>query len=78
MNGLIVIGDDIASHVAAAVASSNGVYTTLLSESGIGEEICLNSDLVFNVDPTPMTGFGANQTGSSLLDKIDIPWKAIC
>jgi phytoene dehydrogenase-like protein len=72
MNGLIVIGDDIASHVAAAVASSNGINTTLLSESGIGEEICLNSDLVFNVDPTPMTGFGANQTGISLLDKIDI------
>jgi len=63
MYGLIVIGDDLSSHVAAAVASSYGINTALLSESGIGEEICLSGDLFFNVDPTPMTGFGANQTG---------------
>jgi phytoene dehydrogenase-like protein len=72
MYDLIVIGDDISSHVAAAVASRNGINTALLSESGIGEEICLSGDLVFNVDPTPMTGFGANQTGISLLEKLDI------
>jgi phytoene dehydrogenase-like protein len=72
MYDLIVIGDDLSSHVAAAVASLNGSNTALLSESGIGEEICLSGDLVFNVDPTPMTGFGANQTGISLLEKLDI------
>jgi phytoene dehydrogenase-like protein len=72
MYDLIVIGDDIASYVAAAVASSNGINTALLSESGVGEEIFLNNDLVFNVDPTPMTGFGENQAGGSLLEKIDI------
>ena len=72
MYDLIVIGDDLSSHVAAAVASRNGSNTALLSESGIGEEICLSGDLVFNVDPTPMTGFGVNQTGISLLEKLDI------
>ena len=72
MYDLIVIGDDISSHIAAAVSSGNGINTALLSESDIGEEICLSGNLVFNVDPTPMTGFGANQTGISLLEKLDI------
>ena len=72
MYDLIIIGNDLSSHVAAAVASSYGINTVLLSESGIGEEICISGDLVFNVDPTPMTGFGANQTGISLLEKLDI------
>ena len=37
MYGLIVIGDDLSSHIAAAVASGNGIKTALLSENGIGE-----------------------------------------
>jgi hypothetical protein len=45
MYGLIVIGDDLSSHVAAAVSSRNGINTALLSESGIGEEICLTAIL---------------------------------
>ena len=72
MYGLIVIGDDLSSHVAAAIASRDGINTALLSESEIGEEISLDGDSVFNIDPTPMTGFGANQTGISLLEKLDI------
>jgi phytoene dehydrogenase-like protein len=70
---LIVIGDDLSSHVAAAVASCKGISTVLLSEIGIGEEICLTDDLVFNVDPTPMTGFDADQAGTSLLAELDMP-----
>ena len=54
MYGLIVIGDDLSSHVAAAVASRHGINTALLSESEIGEEICLIGDFVFNIDPTPL------------------------
>jgi phytoene dehydrogenase-like protein len=72
MYGLIVIGDDLSSHVAAAIASRDGINTALLSESEIGEEVSLDGDSVFNIDPTPMTGFGANQTGISLLEKLDI------
>ena len=73
MYDLIVIGDDLSSHVAAAVSSRNGINTALLSESKIGEEVSLNGDSVFNIDPTPLTGFGENQTCRSLLDQLDIP-----
>jgi phytoene dehydrogenase-like protein len=73
MYDLIVIGDDLSSHVAAAVSSRNGINTALLSESKTGEEVSLNGDSVFNIDPTPLTGFGENQTCRSLLDQLDIP-----
>ncbi|MCX5850209.1 MAG: hypothetical protein NTW65_12275 [Deltaproteobacteria bacterium] len=76
MYGLIVIGDDLSSHVAAAVASSYGIKTALLSECGQGE-VCLIGDLVFNIDPTPMTGFGANQTCFSLLAQLDISSESV-
>jgi phytoene dehydrogenase-like protein len=33
---------------------------------------CLIGDIDFNIDPTPMTGFGSNQIGLSLLEKLDI------
>ena len=72
MYGLIVIGSDLSSHVAAAIASRDGINTALLSESEIGEEVSLDGDSVFNIDPTPLTGFGENQTGISLLEKLDI------
>ena len=73
MYGLIVIGDDLSSHVAAAIASRYGINTALLAESGIGEEICFAGDFVFNIDPTPLTGFGENQTCLFLLTQLDIP-----
>jgi phytoene dehydrogenase-like protein len=73
MYGLIVIGDDLSSHIAAAVASRYGINTVLLSESEIGEEISLDGDLVFNIDPTPVTGLGAGQPLLSLLAELDIP-----
>ena len=72
MYGLIVIGDDLSSHVAAAAASRQGINTALLSESDIGEEISLAEDLVFNIDPTPVTGLGPGQTLLSLLAELDI------
>ena len=30
-------------------------------------------DFAFNIDPTPLSGFGANQTGLALLAELDIP-----
>ena len=57
MYGLIVIGDDLSSHVAAAIASRYGINTALLSESEIGEEVSLDGDFVFNIDPTPIDRF---------------------
>ena len=72
MYGLIVIGDDLSSHVAAAVASRHGINTAMLSESEMGEEINLSGDFIFNIDPTPVTGLGTNQTLLSLLAELDI------
>ena len=72
MYDLIVIGDDLSSHVAAAIASRHGINTAMLAESDIGEEVRLGDDFIFNIDPTPVTGLGTNQTLLSLLDDLDI------
>jgi phytoene dehydrogenase-like protein len=72
MYDLIVIGDDLSSHVAAAVAASNGLKTVLLAEHGTGG-VYLLGDYAFNIDPTPLTGFGINQTCRTLFSDLDIP-----
>jgi alkyl hydroperoxide reductase subunit AhpF len=59
---LIVIGDDLASHVAAAYASQNGLKTLLIAESGLGG-LQLIGDFIFNLDATPLTGLGPDQFG---------------
>ncbi|MFO7568180.1 MAG: hypothetical protein R6W75_00145 [Smithellaceae bacterium] len=71
MYDLIVIGDDLSSHVAAACAASNGLSTLLISQSGLGG-LQLQGDYVFNIDPTPLTGLAQNQSGLSVLDELDI------
>ncbi len=71
MYDLIVIGDDFSSPVAAAVASRRNIKTVLISEIGLGE-ICTIGGLDFNIDPTPLTGFGENQVCRSLLTKLGI------
>ncbi|MEN6376026.1 MAG: hypothetical protein ABFD75_14760 [Smithella sp.] len=72
MHDLIVIGDDLSSHVAAAVAAGYGLDTVLVAEHGTGG-LCLSGDFAFAVDPTPFSGFGADQTCLSLLAELDIP-----
>ena len=69
---LIVIGDDLSSHVAAAVAAGYGHSSALIAESGLGDTFIIGN-FVFNVDPTPITGMGTNQTLLSLLAELDIP-----
>jgi phytoene dehydrogenase-like protein len=72
MYDLIVIGDDLSSHVAAAVAARYGLSTALIAESGMGDTFIIG-DFVFNIDPTPIAGLGTNQTLLSLLAELDIP-----
>src|SRR5512133_2752873 len=72
MYDLIVIGDDLSSHVAAAVAAGYGLDTALVARHGIGG-VCLFDDLAFNIDPTPLSGFGVSQTCLALLAELDIP-----
>jgi phytoene dehydrogenase-like protein len=68
---LIVIGDDLASHVAAAYASQNGLKTLLIAESGLGG-LQLIGDFIFNLDATPLTGLGPDQLGLSILSELGI------
>ncbi len=72
MHDLIIIGDDLSSHVAAAVAANYGLDTVLVAEHGLGG-FHLVDDFAFNIDPTPLSGFGLNQTCLSLLAELDIP-----
>jgi len=71
MYGLIVIGDDLASHVAAATASSRGIKTALIAESGIACESMIG-ELAFNTDSTPFTGVGDHEIFSSLLYELGV------
>jgi phytoene dehydrogenase-like protein len=66
MYGLIVIGDDLSSYIAAAAASSKGIKTALFTENGTGS-VSLIGDLAFDADSTPLTGLGENQVCTSLL-----------
>ena len=72
MHDLIIIGDDLSSHVAAAVTAGYGLDTVLVAEHGTGG-LFLSGDFAFNIDPTPLSGFGADQTCLSLLAELDIP-----
>jgi phytoene dehydrogenase-like protein len=72
MYDLIVIGDDLSSHVAAAVAARYGLSTALIAESALGDTFIVG-DFVFNIDPTPINGMGTNQSLLSLLAGLDIP-----
>ena len=71
MYGLIVIGDDLSSHIAAAIASSKGIKTALIAENGMAGS-CVIGDLAFNTDTTPFAGLGENQNFSSLLKDMGI------
>ena len=71
MYDLIVIGDDLSSHVSAAYASHNGLSTLLIAESGLGG-LQLIGDFVFNIDHTPLSGLGQNQLGLSVLAELGI------
>jgi hypothetical protein len=71
MYDLIVIGDDLSSHVSAAYASQNGIHTLLIAEGGLGG-LQLIGDFVFNIDPTPLSGLGPDQRGFSVLSELGI------
>ncbi|MBN1366291.1 MAG: hypothetical protein JW976_15935 [Syntrophaceae bacterium] len=71
MYGLIVIGNDPSSYVAAAVASSKGIKTALIAENAL-ESICIMGNLFFNTDTTPFVGLGEKQIVSLLLKDLNV------
>jgi phytoene dehydrogenase-like protein len=71
MYDLIVIGDDLSSHLSAAYASQNGLNTLLIAEGGLGG-LQLIGDFIFNIDPTPLSGLGPDQPGRAVLAELGI------
>jgi len=71
---LIVIGDDLSSYVAAALASDRGLKTVLLSEIGIGDLLTIG-DTSFNIDFTPLSGIVFSDAGIAVLKDLGISHK---
>lgn len=72
MYDLIVIGDDLSSFIAAAVASHWGLSTVHIAQNDSSVKNAIDG-YAFNIDPTFLTGFGTNQAGLSLLTELNIP-----
>ena len=72
MYDTIVIGNDLSSLVAAAVVSHHGKKTALLSE-GDAKHVYSDFGYTFNIDPSPLSGFGPNHICSRLLEDLGIP-----
>ncbi len=71
MYDLIVIGDDLSSHVAAAFCAINGLKTALFSEKGTaGSSVA--GDLTFDGTITPVSGFAENQIAYLSLKNLGI------
>lgn len=71
MYDALIIGNDIASLVAAALLARTGVRTALISDEGL-PEVHEVSGYCFDVDPLPWTGLGQGGVFSTLLDTLDI------
>ena len=65
MYDTIVIGDDLSSLIAATILSHNGIKTILISEGNV-QYTFTESGYTFNVDPSPLAGFGPTQICSRL------------
>ncbi len=70
MYDLIIIGNDLSSLSAAALASRHGEKTVLIAENGLPDFFC-PSGYAFDIDPFPLVGFGGYQGERSLLNEID-------
>jgi len=71
MQDVIVIGDDLSSHVAAAACASFGLNTALIAEGGLGG-LFLVDDYAFNIDPLPLSGLNYNQICHLIFEKLDL------
>lgn len=71
MHDVIVIGDDLSSHVAAAACANCGLNTALIAECGLGG-LFLVDDYAFNIDPLPLSGFGYNQKCFLIFEELGI------
>lgn len=71
MHDTIVIGRDLSSLVAALSSSRHGLKTVLITEGGQEAEH-REAGYAFPTDPTPLSGFGDNQTVLHLLKELQL------
>jgi phytoene dehydrogenase-like protein len=71
MYDAIIIGRDLSSLVAALTASRRGLKTVLVNE-GNQEEEYREAGYIFPIDPTPLSGFGQEQTNLRLLRELHL------
>lgn len=71
MHDTIIIGRDLSSLVAALSSSRSGLKTVLITEGGQEAEY-REAGYAFPIDPTPLWGFGEDQTVPHLLKELNL------
>jgi phytoene dehydrogenase-like protein len=71
MYDVIIIGRDLSSLIAALVSSRHGLKTVLINE-GDQEAEHREAGYAFPIDPTPLSGFGEDQTVPHLLKELQL------
>ena len=71
MYDTIIIGRDLSSLIAALASSRHGLKTVLITE-GNQEAEHREAGYAFPVDPTPLSGFGEDQTVLHLLKELQL------
>jgi phytoene dehydrogenase-like protein len=71
MHDTIIIGRDLSSLVAALSSSRHGLKTVLIAEGGQEAEH-RDAGYAFPIDPTPLSGFGEDQTVLHLLKELNL------
>lgn len=69
MYDTIIIGRDLSSLIAALASSRQGLKTVLITEGDHDVEHC-DAGYAFPIDPTPLSGFGEDQTILHLLSEL--------
>ncbi len=76
MYDAIVIGRDLSSLIAALASARSGRRTILVNE-GKFETEHREAGYTFPIDPTPISGFGTDQTVSRLIKELQLTSDAI-
>ena len=71
MYDTIIIGRDLSSLIAALAASRHGLKTLLITEGNQDTEY-RDAGYAFPIDPTPLSGFGGEQTVLRLLGELHL------